>query len=373
MGFPGHDVRAGAMKLLSKYARLRSDPFNERGVALIIVLWIFIFLFVVAFNFSATVRDEGDAAHRFSEDTQGYYLAVAGFQRGLYEYLMQPPAGAASQQKEQQQEISPGFFDGSWREDNLGSGISRVRLIDEGGKINLNRADENMLRRVFTNLGIEEPRRSILVDSILDWIDPDDLHRENGAENDYYLSLPTPYTARNGPFDTVEDLLWVRGMTSELFFGSPGEGSGSAVEDRRIGLAQIFTVDSPIDRVNLRTAPAEVIHALLGIPLDKSRRFVEERTKLSEKTLADLLPLLGLGGTDGGLQLFVFTNPTMITVEAEGLPKDSRVPRRVKGLVRPSVGGAQIQVGQGTVRTSPGASGLELVRWIDHENMPPQN
>ena len=100
MGFPGHDHGIGAMKLLSKYLQSRTDSPNERGVALLIVLWIFIFLFVVAFNFSSTVREEGDAAHRFSEDTQGYYLALAGFQRGLYEYLTQPPAGAAPQQRQ---------------------------------------------------------------------------------------------------------------------------------------------------------------------------------------------------------------------------------------------------------------------------------
>ncbi|HUK42024.1 MAG TPA: hypothetical protein VLX11_13290, partial [Candidatus Acidoferrales bacterium] len=238
------------------------------------------------------------------------------------------------------------------------------------GKININRADENLLRRVFTNLGVEEPRRSILVDSILDWIDADDLHRQNGAENDYYLSLSPPYTARNGPLDSVEDLLWIRGMTPELFFGSPPSQSGPGAEEGRISLAQIFTVDSPIDRVNLRTAPAEVIHAITGITLEKSRRFVEERAKLSEKTLTDLLPLLGLGGTDSGLQLFVFTNPTMITVEAEGLSKDSRVPRRVKALVRPSVAGGGAP---GTARNVPGAGGFELVRWIDRDNMPPQN
>src|SRR5215467_1921918 len=245
MGFPGHDHGIGAMKLLSKYLQSRTDSPNERGVALLIVVWIFIFLFVVAFNFSSTVREEGDAAHRFSEDTQGYYLALAGFQRGLYEYLTQPPTGAAPQQNQPQQANPVGFFDGSWREDDLGSGISRVRLIDEGGKININRADENLLRRVFTNLGVEEPRRSILVDSILDWIDADDLHRQNGAENDYYLSLSPPYTARNGPLDTVEDLLWVRGMTPELFFGSPPGQNGPGSEEGRISLAQIFTVDSP--------------------------------------------------------------------------------------------------------------------------------
>ena len=48
---------------------------DQRGVALIVVLWIFIFLFVVAFDFSASVREEAAAAQRFSDETQGYYLA----------------------------------------------------------------------------------------------------------------------------------------------------------------------------------------------------------------------------------------------------------------------------------------------------------
>ena len=363
MGFPRDDDRDGAMNIVAKHTRKFSKSPNERGVALIIVLWIFIFLFVVAFNFSATVRDEGDAAHRFSEDTQGYYLAVAGFQRGLYEYLTQPPGNAGATASIpggtplQQKENPPGFFDGSWREENIGDGVSRVRLVDEGGKINLNRADENTLRLVFTNLGIEEPLRSILVDSILDWIDADDLHRVNGAENDYYQSLSPPYSAKNGPFDTVEELLWVRGMTSELFFGSTAENGDPASENRKIGLGQIFTVDSPLDRINLRTASAEVIHAVLGIPLKKSTEFVEERKKLSEKTVADLLPLLGRTTSDGAMQMFVFTNPSVITVEAEGRQKDSLVPRRVKGLVRASAGAAR----------------LELVRWVDRDGMRAQN
>ena len=104
---------------------------NQRGVALIIVLWIFMFLFVVAFDFSANVREEANAAHRFSEDTQGYYLALAGFQRGLYEYAMQSQGGPSGEA-----ETRPGFFDLSWHEEKLGSGSFRVRLIDEGGKIN---------------------------------------------------------------------------------------------------------------------------------------------------------------------------------------------------------------------------------------------
>lgn len=331
-------------KSLKRFA-LQAQRGNDRGVALIVVLWIFIFLFVVAFDFSSSAREEAAAAHRFNDETLGYYLAVAGFERGLYEFLNQQ-GGAATPQQDQKTDL----FDGSWREENVGAGVARVRLIDEGGKININRANEEMLRRIFTNLGIDSSRRDILVDSIMDWRDPDDLHRTNGAENDYYGALSPAYTAKNGPLDSVEDLLWIRGMTNALFYGYAEESTRSGEQRRGVALRDIFTVDSPIDRVNLRTASAEVIHALTGIPLEKCRKFVEERKKLSEKTLADLLPLLGVGAGDAMLQLFIFTNPSVVAVEAEGRWADSRAGRRVKGIVR--LGGAQ---------------GFELLRWVDRD------
>jgi general secretion pathway protein K len=335
------------MRLQLKVGPKHCQLSNERGVALVVVLWIFIFLFVVAFDFSASVRDEAGAAHRYGDETQGYYLALAGFERGLFDYLQQ----ASSRQRPQSQS-SADLFDGTWREERLGSGVYRTRLIDEGGKININRADENLLRRIFTNLGVEEPRRTILVDSILDWHDPDDLHRVNGAENDYYQALPAPYSTKNGPFDMVEDLLWVRGVTTALFYGSPGENAAPGADDAAVGLKQIFTVDSPNDRVNLRTASAEVIHALTGIPLAKCRAFVEERKKLSDKTLPDLLALLGAGTGDQRRSLFVFTNPSVISVEAEGQLAESSVRRRVKGVVR----------------ASGGQERFEIARWIDRDN-----
>jgi general secretion pathway protein K len=223
-----------------------------------------------------------------------------------------------------------------------------VRVMDEGGKINLNRADEETLRRVFTNLGLEGPQRDMIVDAILDWRDPDDLHHLNGAESDYYLSLSPPYTAKNGPFDTVEDLLWVRGVTPELFYGGGDQEQGRFYQ---VGLREVFTVDSPMDRVNLRTASAEVIHALIGLPLEQSRAFIQERGELSEKTLADLLQLLGIGSEDGTLRQFVFVNPSVVAIEVAGRPAESVMERRVKGIVR-VVGGNR---------------GFELVRGVDRD------
>ena len=328
------------MKNNSNFAIRISQLPDERGVALLVVLWIFIFLFVVAFDFTASVREEGNATRRYAEEGEGYYLALAGFERGLYELLgqfSQPRQGGASQ--------SGNVFDEDCSENTLGEGSYRVCLIDEAGRINLNRADEETLRRIFSNLEIEEPRSSTLVDSILDWRDEDDLHRLNGAESDYYLSLSPSYTAKNGPFDSVEELLWVRGATPEIFYGQEKDGA------QTVGLRKIFTVDSPMDRVNARTMSAEVCHALTGLPLAKCREFVMERKRLSEKTLADVLKLLGIAAGDTALRQFVFTNPSVITIEAAGQPADSVAPRRVRGVVR--LGGGQ--------------RGFELIRWLDRD------
>jgi hypothetical protein len=64
-----------------------------------------------------------------------------------------------------------------------------------------------------------------------------------------------------------------------------------------------------------------------------------------------LLPLLGIGASDAALQLFVFANPAVVSVEAEGRPGQSRAVRRVKGVVRAAGGGRE----------------FELVRWIDRD------
>jgi general secretion pathway protein K len=333
------------VKIVAFLQRKLAGVSSERGVALLIVLWIFIFLFVVAFDFSTGVREEATAAHRYSDDNQGYYLALAGFEQGLYEFLNQS-RGRELQAVDKPKDI----FDAGWREATLGGGTYRLRLVDESSKINLNRADENVLRRIFSNLGVEEPLIGVLIDSILDWRDQDDLHRTNGAEDDYYLSLSPAYTAKNGSFDSLEELLWVKGVTASLYYGYDSSGTPDR-ESPRVGLREIFSVDSPIDRVNLRTASAPVIHVLLGIPLEKCQTFVEERTKLGDKTLADLLPLLGVGSGDAALQMFIFTNPSIVTIEAEGYASESRQPRRVKGVIR--AGG--------------GNRGYELTRWVDRE------
>ena len=107
----------------------------------------------------------------------------------------------------------------------------RYGLEDESGRLNLN------LVAVADNVA-EGSSRSLLMglpnmteeiaDAILDWMDTDDEPREFGAELEYYGSLATPYAPRNGPLQTVEELLLVRGISPQLLFGADANRNGMA-------------------------------------------------------------------------------------------------------------------------------------------------
>lgn len=107
----------------------------------------------------------------------------------------------------------------------------RFGLEDESGKINLNalllaeKTAEGSGRQILMGLpGMTED----VADAILDWIDPDDEPREFGAEADVYMMMDPPYAPRNGPLETVEELLLVQGVLPELLFGADANRNGMA-------------------------------------------------------------------------------------------------------------------------------------------------
>jgi general secretion pathway protein K len=129
-------------------------------------------------------------------------------------------------------------------------GHFELEIQDLAGKIQVNSLENENLRIAFKRflelpefgLDIEESKG--IVDSIMDWIDKeDDLLRLDGAEDDYYMSLERPYHCKNGPLDSSEELLLVKGITSELFYGT----------EENPGIAPYITVFGN-GRININTA-----------------------------------------------------------------------------------------------------------------------
>ncbi len=102
----------------------------------------------------------------------------------------------------------------------IGDRDCEVFISDESGKINVNKlTDDTRINFVkfLTYCKLQELAAETITDSILDWLDKDELHHANGAEKEYYSSLPEPYEPKNGPFESIEELTLVKGVTPEIF------------------------------------------------------------------------------------------------------------------------------------------------------------
>ena len=270
--------------------------FNRRGMALMIVLWVLTLLSILALEFCFTMRTELTITRNHKERSQLYYYAQGGIQRGIAELIYR--SDPALHQKRTAPRIEEsGNFEKEWKCDGtpypvpFQQGEAEVKVRSETGRINLNRAPDQLLKRVikyFVEIGEE---RDAVVDSILDWRDPDDFHRINGAENDYYRSLTEPYDCKNGDFDSLEELLLVKGVTPELFYGKKAEGEGEK-ETPVVGLKDVFTVYSTSVALDINLAPVEVLMVFFGIPYEMAKRVVEARDEKAFSNLNELLSKL---------------------------------------------------------------------------------
>jgi general secretion pathway protein K len=137
-----------------------------------------------------------------------------------------------------------------------------VEVFDESGKLDLNGADPKMLEQLFLNFGLDFNAAHSLAQAIEDWRDPDDETRLGGAESLYYLGLPQPYRPANQDFESVEELLLVRGVTPALLYGGYRVTENGNVQ-RQLGLIDCLTVNTRGAAVNINYAPWPV---LMSVP-----------------------------------------------------------------------------------------------------------
>lgn len=239
---------------------------EEKGVALLMVLWVLTILMVIVLSFSLMTRTETYATLAFKERMEMKFLAEAAIQRGIQEilYMKQNP------QLAQLEGSDIWKTDGTPYSGSLGEGDYSVRITDESGKIDINTLNDTsgiILKALLTQMGVEDENADTIVDSILDWKDADDLVRLHGAESDYYMSLSNPYKAKNANFDTLEELLLVKGVTYEIFFGSEGKR----------GLVDFITINSSMNVINVNAAPKEVLMAVPGITPEIADAIVDYR------------------------------------------------------------------------------------------------
>jgi len=189
---------------------MRHFPVMQRGVALILVLWVTILLTVIAGGFALAMRTDMQVVQNSVAMARAEAAANAGVHRALLE-LFKPPSDAERWQA-----------DGQAHEITLAGAKVTVSALDESGKIDINAAAIELLKGLFLSAGVKDEEAAALVDAVQDWRDADNLRRLNGAEEPEYRAAGLKYKPANAPFQTIDELQLVLGMKPEIYRGIAG-------------------------------------------------------------------------------------------------------------------------------------------------------
>jgi type II secretory pathway component PulK len=200
---------------------------HERGVVLVAVLVVAALVAIIAAGLMFRVRAEVSASASGTRGEQAYEAALAGVGRAIAVLRVAPNDSTVWFDNPDIFQNQPVADDGAnrWYFIVYGDpadpqlGIPRYGLTDEAGKVNLNVAPIETLMNL-PNMTSE------LVDCLLDYRDADSDTRSEGAEQDYYDHLESPYVIPNGPLETIEELLMVKGFNARGIYGEDANMNG---------------------------------------------------------------------------------------------------------------------------------------------------
>jgi general secretion pathway protein K len=242
----------------------RSLTSCQKGVSLVVVLWVLALLMIIATELVYTVRVDSLSAANFRDEAAAQALASAGINLGIAEIAA--PYKFVVLDKERR----VGFLrqdekdTGRSRSFELGGGNVEYVIEDDAGRLNLNTAPREVIVDLFRDSCVEGAGLDIIADSIIDWRDENHEHHLNGAEDDYYMSLSSPYGAKDGNFDTVEEVLLVKGMSPAVLYGTEKTSETDKTWHSELkGIANHLTVIGD-GKININTASEEVLRAALG-------------------------------------------------------------------------------------------------------------
>ena len=271
---------------------------HQKGAAHVVALWMLVLLTVIVVGFAHSVSNSLYFKRLLDTRLDSRHVAGAGIDLALglistdFEYTVKHCGSIlAFSQNTQPGERLP-LIDSIGRQ--LDS-LSWISLMDEQGKLNLNVASEAELMRIP---GVNNE----LAASIIDWRDADNNMRTGGAESRYYMNLAIPHECKNLPFESVEELLLVKGANPVLF--------------ERINMFLTVYGDGSI---NINATSPQVLVAM-GLEESLAGRLVKFRFGPD-----------GITGTDDD---FVFSEPDSIEVQiARNIMLDADEKNQIRSLV----------------------------------------
>ena len=259
---------------------------KPRGIALIIVMIAIFVLAILAGGFAYSMKVETKLARNRNSETELEWLGRSGVEYARW--ILGQQLLIATEPYDALNQVWAGGPGGIGmtnsplvnvqKEVRLGNGSFTWTITDLERKININIANEAVLQQAMVSMGVDAGEITGIANSILDWIDPDDDPRIDGTESDFYQRQEPPYYAKNGPIDDISELLLIRGVSPEIYWGTastnhpPGAfqphfnrlGMEVAGPAYPFGLVDLFTPLST-GKLNINTASAAALQAIPGV------------------------------------------------------------------------------------------------------------
>lgn len=268
---------------------------SEHGGALLAVLWLSAALAAVAFSLAGTVKGETERTATAVDDVRSYYLATGAIERAILRMQWAGHWYIAGQP----------VFDFEFP-----SGKVHVEIIAEAAKLNVNQASPDQLVRLITAVTHDEARAQEITAGIVDW------RRSSGpggggAFDGFYLNQNPSFRPRHASIEEIEELLAVRGMTPDAFYGTYVRDTSVSPPQlvARGGLRDALSIYGGVGVFEINGASPELMQSN-GVPADLTAAVVANRPFLSATQYA-----LFSGGNPA-LARFHFGGNTIYTIRA---------------------------------------------------------
>lgn len=214
---------------------IKSYLINDRGYILLIVLLISAFLVSFTSDFFLSTHTYIAYIRRMKSDINSEFLSYSGFEiaKAILDVDRLGLSGSFMSSLSSDRNIDS--YKDIWALDFPEIPVDdydiKIQIDDENSKIFINALSIDavptphyyFLQRFLMNMGLSLD----ISDSILDWTDPDDTRFGSGGESStYYLNRIPAYPAKNAPLDSIDELLLVKDMTPEIFYGIGGGNFG---------------------------------------------------------------------------------------------------------------------------------------------------
>lgn len=221
---------------------------KQSGVAMIVVLWMIMVMMTLAASLLYATRTETSMVDYARRSAQARAVADAAAHYTVLQLFL----------PNKDRELKLGGAPLLWEYE--GSKVE-IRVVGENGLVDIGFASPALIRLILKQSGLDESALERMLDTLEDFRDVDDLKRINGAEDGDYKSAGLPFGAKDAPFERIEELQQVLGMTPPLYQA----------------LTRLLTVNSGSKGINPMLAPRQTLLLLAEGDAAKVDAYMQQR------------------------------------------------------------------------------------------------